>query len=95
MYTEHSVTYGDPSGQHDVVTREVFTASAGRILGTEKVVRHWFEGEMRGWTWKHMSTVTKAFGHISEAQAWMDEMFREHEIATVKANGGTKLVILT
>jgi len=92
MYTEHSVTYGKPHLSHKVVTREVFDTRDGRILGTETTEQRWYEGSWRGWQSSSQVTETRQFGHPDEAAAWMDEMFRDHQVWSVAQNGGTKLV---
>lgn len=95
MTTSHTVTYvGIPGAKEREVTREVFTVGS-RILGTETTEDRWFEGEMRGWRWVRKTTDTKHFGHANEATAWIDEMFREHDVYNVQRSGGTKLVVLT
>jgi hypothetical protein len=91
MLTEHSVTYGTPDGAHTVITRVIFTEGS-RILGSETTTEKWFEGEWAGWKFIESCTDTREFHRISEAQAWMDEMFRAWEVAQVKKSGGTKLV---
>lgn len=83
MLTEHSVTYGDPSGGHTVITRVIFTEGS-RILGTETTTEKWFEGKWSGWKFRKSDTDTRQFGHISEAQAWMDEMFRDWDLAQAR-----------
>lgn len=89
--TEHTVSYKVPGGTRDV-TRQVFT-SHGRILGTETETRQTWRG-YDGMQTVSQTTDTRHFAHISEAQEWIDELFRDHETAGVKANGGTKLVIV-
>jgi len=99
MLTEHSVTYGDPGGRHTVITRSIYGPGREdrdrRILGTEITAERWFEGEMAGWKFIESCTETRQFGHISEAQAWMDEMLHAWDLAQVKKSGGTKLVVLS
>ena len=92
MHTVHSVTYGKPHLSHKVVTREVFDTRDGRILGTETTEERWYEGSWEGWKSRTEVTGTRQFRTLAEAQDWMDDMFRQHEIAGVKENGGTKLV---
>lgn len=83
MHTEHSVRYEIISGaKHRDVKREVFT-EGWRILGTETVTLHWYEGSYSGWRWRQERTETTHFSTIAEATAWIDEMFLAWELAHV------------
>lgn len=92
--SSHEVTYGDPDGQHRVIVREAFI-DKGRFLGTEYVTVKWYEGSMEGWKWYTESPTTVAFATGAELGEWIDDLYRQHDIALVKASGGTKLVVLT
>lgn len=85
MTSEHSVMYGDPGGDHRIVTREVFEVP-NRILGTETTEERWFEGQWSGWKWRKSVTETRHFHTRTEAGEWVDDMFRQHQLAGVRAS---------
>lgn len=93
MYREQTVVY-DMGGSRREVTREVFTTSDGRVCGTEYTKRHWFEGDIAGWTWRGEAPVTQAFETVHDGLVWMQEMVRDHEVWRVNLKGGTRLVIV-
>ena len=88
MITEHSVTYEIPGGKQ-VITRTIYAPGRSdrdrRILGTEitrEEVWRGYDSSARGRPYATEScTETREFGHISEAQAWMDEMLAAWDVA--------------
>lgn len=77
--TEHTVVYEYSGGHRREVTRRIFTARGARILGTQEIIVLRYEG-WHGWRKYWEAPVTKAFATWAEAQDWMDEMFREHDL---------------
>lgn len=85
MFTEHSVTYEIPGGTR-VIRRELFTQDS-RILGSEYTIEKVYGGcrdAVNPFKSTESCTETRSFGHISEAQAWMTEMFTAWEIYHVQ-----------
>lgn len=78
--TEHTVVYELSGSTRREVTRRIFEARGARILGTEETVTFRYEGQWRGWTFVGEPPVTVAFATWAEATAWMDEMFRQHDL---------------
>jgi len=85
MFTEHSVTYEIPGGTR-VIRRELFTQDS-RILGSEYTIEKVYGGSrdaVNPWKITESCTETCQFGHISEAQAWMDKMFSDWDVYHVQ-----------
>jgi hypothetical protein len=79
MHCEHSVEWR--SGATQVrQTRELFTTRDGRILGTE-TIRHTQHVAWSGPSWREDPPSTFHFLRESDARAWMDAMFRDHDVA--------------
>lgn len=91
---ERTITEEWGGGSARRITTRVAFRVYDRLLGTETVREERYQGQYRGWTWKSKDS-THAFADREEVVEWLDSLVREHEIAQVKANGGTKLVILT
>lgn len=92
MMTTHTVVYEIPGGTR-TITREVYELLP-RILGTETTETRVWRG-YAGWHWRKAITDTRHFRTRAEASEWIDDMFRQKELADVAASGGTKLVILS
>lgn len=79
--TEHTVVYElIRGGKRREVTRRIFEARGARILGTEQDVTFTYLGSYAGWHMTGQAPVTKAFATMADAQEWMDEMFRQHDL---------------
>lgn len=79
----------------EMVVREVFESSDGRILGNECVYRQ-REVSRDGAMVKAVSggpTGTEQFYSIAEAGTWLDELRCREQIVRVQLAGGTKLVL--
>lgn len=91
MLTEHSVTYPIPGG-NQVITRTIYAPGRDdrdrRILGTEittEEVWRGYDSSARGRPYTtERCTQTIEFGHISEAQAWMQEMLAAKDVWNVQ-----------
>lgn len=89
MLTEHSVTYEIPGGER-VITRVIYAPDRSqmdrRIMGTETTSDRVYRG-YDGWRITESCTETHVFGHISEAQKWMDVMLSDWQVSLTQGTG--------
>lgn len=89
VISEHTITR-ENGGTRTTTTRTAF-CDKRRWLGTEEVRVARYVSRDRGWTWEQTSS-TVQFATREELSAWIDEMYRNDEIARVRENGGTRLI---
>lgn len=79
--SDHSVTV--ELGGLRIVTERMAFEYLGRFLGSEKVREERYLGQYAGWTWKVTSQTTRAFATRQDLMDWIDEMYRDADVARV------------